>query len=120
MKAPKFERNKFARLIRVNGIDYIFSRPRLDEYKEPMQEKISILVRGIFHETVSHITVMTSDSATVQDKPSPYILCLYNDITKEIKQGDEVIINNKQYHVTGINDLNNWGIVLDVSLELVV
>ncbi len=120
MQAPRFEKNKFARLIRVNGIDYTFYRFVLDKFKELTQEKIEISVRGVFHETVNHVTVLTSDSATVQSKPSSYILCLYNDTTKEIQQGDKVNIKDKEYSVAGVTDLNNWGIVLDISLELVV
>lgn len=119
MKAPRFEYNKISRLIRVNGDVYAFMRPKLNDFGEPSGEYESIEVKGVFHQTTNHITVIGADASSVQSKQSPAIFALY-DAAKGIRQGDLVMINGVQYAVTGTLDVNNWNIAIDISLEAVV
>lgn len=119
MKAPKFEQNKVARLIRVQGVKYVFERPKLDDFKEPTGETEATELKGVFHQTTNHITVVGTDASSVQNKQSPAILALYED-AKGLKQDDVVVINGTKYLVTGLLDIGNWNIVMDISLEAIV
>lgn len=119
MKPPKFELNKISRLIRTSGVEYTFNRAKLNEFREPTEEVSITTVKGIFHETTSHISVVSSDSSSVKSKQVPYILALY-DAAKDLAQTDYVFINGKKYIVTGLVNIGNWNIVVDISLEAVV
>lgn len=117
MKRPKFERNKINRLIKTYGETLIFERDELNDLKEPTGEKEQIPVNGLFHQEVGHVTVLAQDSASLQTKPSPYVLALYEDGSK-VKQGDMVSIGDNTYTVAGVTDFGNWGIAVDISLEV--
>lgn len=116
MKAPKFELNKVARLIRTQGLPYEFRRDSLNEYKEPTGTASVIKVHGVFHEQIQHLTLTEADAASVRQKQSPYILALYSE-ANGLMQGDYVLINGKKYTVNGLNDISNWNIAIDISLE---
>lgn len=117
MKSPIFELNKIRRLIRTSGVEYAFLRDGLDEFKEPIEAVSVATIKGVFHQTTQHISVVASDAASVQTKQTPYILALYDD-AKEVQQGDYTYIRGKRYTVNGVLDVNNWGIALDISLEV--
>lgn len=118
-KQPAFERQKIRRLIVMQGKEYLFYRPVLNDFNEPTGEALEIPVTGAFHRVVNHISVMTTQGASVQSKPTPYILCLYED-GKSIKEGDFVMLDGMEHRVTGVTDVNLWGFAIDISLELVV
>ena len=119
MKAPVFERNKLSRLIRVHGLSYTFKRNKLNEFKEPTEEVSATTVRGVFHQTTQHISVVGADASSIQNKFSPFILALYSE-AKGIQQGDFVEVNGVKYLVNGLNDIGNWNIAIDISLEAVI
>lgn len=121
MKAPLFLENKIKRLLKTNGIAYTFTSIRTDEYNQPTTEggeEISIV--GVYHEQNSFISVNSSDAASVQKKKSPMILTLLDDSVKRLKQGDVVLIGERMYRVSGILDVQNYGVVADISLEMEV
>lgn len=119
MKAPVFEKNKLSRLIRVHGLPYIFKRPKLNEFKEPTEEASATTVRGVFHQTTQHISVVGADASSVQSKFSSFILALYSE-AKDIQQGDTVKVNDTEYSVNGLNNIGNWNIAIDISLEAIL
>ena len=119
MKAPVFERNKLSRLIKTQGLSYTFKRHKLNEFKEPTEEASATTVRGVFHQTTQHISVVGADASSVQNKFSPFILALYPE-AKSIHQGDSVEINGIKYLVNGLNNIGNWDIAVDISLEAVI
>lgn len=117
MKALAFELNKLRRVIRVQGFSYTFKRDVLNDMNEPTGEETNVAVlRGVFHETTQHIAVTGSDAASIQSKQVPAIMALYDD-AKAIQQGDHVDIGDRVYTVTGVLDVNKWGIAADISLE---
>lgn len=116
MKTPRFELNKVARLIRTHGVPYEFHRDVLDEFKEPTGAASKISVNGVYHEQSQHLVLTEADAASVRKKQSPYILTLYSQ-AKGIKQGDYVFINGLKYTVVGMNNIGNWNLALDISLE---
>lgn len=116
MKTPRFELNKVVRLIRTHGASYEFHRDTLNEFKEPTGAASKISVNGVYHEQSQHLVLTEADAASVRQKQSPYILTLYSQ-AKGIKQGDYVFINGLKYTVVGMNNIGNWNLALDISLE---
>lgn len=119
MQTPLFLKNKILRLLKTNGLRYTFTLMDEDEYKQP-KEGETITIQGVYHEANSFITVTASDSASVQRKKSPMILTLLDEEVKKLKQGDKVSINSVTYTVSGILDIQNYGVVADISLEMEV
>lgn len=119
MRTPKFERNKMRRFILTNGACYIFKRDEVDDYKEPTGAVSETTVRGVFHQHISHVALVGSDAASVPSKQTPYIMVLYDE-TLDIRIGDYTIIDGIRYNVNGLNDINHWNVVTDISLEAVV
>ena len=117
--ARSFEANKIARLIKVQGASYVFKRDILNNFKEPTGETLDTCINGVFHEQIQHITVTGTDAATVRQKMSSYILALYAD-AKDLQQGDYVYIDHRKYLVNGLNNISNWDVAIDISLEEVV
>lgn len=91
-----------------------------DEYNQPIDSDEVIMIVGAYHEQNSFISVNASDSASVQRKKSPMILTLLDDSVKKLSQGDKVTINSITYKVSGILDIQNYGVVADISLEMEV
>lgn len=118
MRAPLFIRNKLLRALNENGCDYEFTLRTVDEYNQPVDGR-KLTLRGVYHEQNSFITVASSDSASVQRKKSPMILCLFEDASL-INQGDKVTIEGVLYRVSGVLNIQDYGIVADISLEMEV
>lgn len=119
MIQSKFLRNKIDRQIKYNGSLFTFVRYGVDDYGQFTDEVIArFIFDGLFHETVKHVSLAESDEARIFDVPKSYILCLY-EYGKEIKIDDHVVINEKEYRVTGKTDVNNFQVAFDISLEMV-
>lgn len=118
MKAPLFIRNKILRALNENGCDYEFILKTVDEYNQPIDGE-TLTIRGIYHEQNSFITIASNDSASVQRKKNPMILCLFED-ANAIKQGDKVVIDGIVHRVSGVLNIQNYGIAADISLEMEV
>lgn len=118
----KFEEYKLSRELRRSGKPYEFSRHKLNEYGEPLPEKTIIggLV-GLYHESTSYIYLSVSNATQSQTKKVPQILCLYGAVSAlGIKANDKVVVNGKEHRVTGIDNVQEWNIIADISLELIV
>lgn len=120
MKAPLFLENKVKRLLRTSGIQYDFISVGKDAYNQPTESSEVLSVKGVYHEQNSFITVSSSEAASVQRKKSPMILTLFTDSVRKLKQGDKVYINERLYKVSGVLDIQNYGVVADISLEMEV
>lgn len=119
MKTPKFEENKLRRLIRTQGICYRFYRPELDKFKEPTGHTWANELKGVFHQTTQHISVYTVEGGSIQTKQVPMILAPFAE-ARNLQQDDLVDINGRCYKVTGLLDIGNWNIAIDISLEEVL
>lgn len=119
MQPPYFLKNKVSRLLNTQGKDYLFTSVAVDEYNQPIDGE-PLTIKGVYHEKNSFITLSVSDAAQVQRKKSPMILTLLDDTVKKLKQGDKVTINGGSYKVAGVLDLQNYGVVADISLEMEV
>lgn len=119
MRAPLFLKNKVSRLLSSQGKEYQFTHMGEDKYHQPVEDSI-IVIKGFYHENNSFITLSSADAASVQRKKSPMILALIDENVSILRQGDTVKINEVTYKVSGIIDIQNYGIVADISLEMEV
>lgn len=120
MKTPMFLKNKLKKQIDKNGIVYEFTKIMKDEFNQITDSEETLQVKGIYHETNSFIKLSESDAGSVQRKKSPMILTILDETTKLLTQGDKVVINEVSYTVSGLLDIQNYGVALDISLDMEV
>lgn len=116
----KMELHKVQREIRIHGTKYNVYRKRLDEYGEDTgQFDIISVVDGLFHATKGYAIENVSEGTRVHSKGQPMLLCLY-DGTEDIQNGDFLEINKNKYKIVEKNNIQEYGIVTDISLELIL
>lgn len=112
-----FLKNKIQRRIEWEGKSYTFTRVVEDEYHRE-QDTESITVEGIYHQTNSYQQKSSKDGSITTNKPQPMILCLYSDSGNNPKLGDKVVIDGKTMLVTGVVDIQELHVALQISLEM--
>lgn len=118
-----YELHKVEREIRTHGSAYNFERIPVDEYgeyklEEPREQVCT--VNGIYHISKGYITQTSADSSTVRSKGQPMILCVIDDNSKKIKNNDICFLAGAHYRVIEKNDIQNYGIIYDISLEVIL
>ena len=116
MDALTFQLNKVRRLINTQGQLFKFKRQGTNEFGEPNGQTESVNIVGVYHETTSFLSKTVTEATTVRRKPSPMILCLWEDAQK-ILHTDEISFNGKTYKVGEIKNISEANIVGDISLE---
>lgn len=116
MNSSAFQLNKVRRLIKAQGRSVVVTRQERNKFNEPNGEAEIFSVTGVFHETTSYLSKTGSDGSTVRAKPSPMLMCLWDDI-KKLKHTDQVILNNRTYNIGEIKNLCEADVVGDISLE---
>lgn len=105
------------------GKEYSFTRKQLNKYKEPIAEEDSVqTVSGIYHASErSFIELLNSEGASVKSKVSKGILC-DSDTKLSIQQGDKVVIDNREFHVTAVEPVlyNDKAVAQEISVEELV
>lgn len=117
----KLELHKVRNEIKRHGTSYNFYRDIKDEYNEPTEQPAEFVatVCGLFHVSKGFITLNISDSGNVRTKGQPMMMVEYENQTN-IRKGDFVIINGNKYKVVDKNNIQEYNIVIDISLELVL
>lgn len=117
MKASNFLLHRLQVQLNMRGVEYVFSRPALDKYGQPLEDtQEEIKLKGIYHEANGYIQTTGHDATITRTKKSPMILCLFEDGEK-IQQLDTVEIEGKKYRVSGVLNVQNYSVVADISLE---
>lgn len=120
MNNVEFQLHKAKTAIRRFGISCKFQRDNLNAYKEPDGTSYTVTVlTGIWHESQSYITTTKSEASTTRSKPSIQIMALWADASP-ILQGDYMEVAGVRYNVTGVHNVENAGVVADISLEVVI
>lgn len=122
MVNKKFEVYKLKRELKWSGKEYEFTRCLTNEFGEPSSVDVKTLgtVNGLYHETNEHVAVSMSDTTQIRSKKVPSILCLYEDAASlNLSIGDNVKINEKTMKVTGIVNIQEWGLIADISMEVI-
>lgn len=123
----KFELYKLRRELKRNGKDYTFRRRKLNKFNEPTGELEDVLtIRCLYHEVSSFKTTSTGDSSTTVTEKQPMLLCAVEDVKGSglemgdfIEVVDSVYGDKKVLRFVGIVDIQNYGIIADISLEVV-
>lgn len=126
----KFEAYKLKRELKRSGETFKIFRYSSNEYGEPIKGSINSSrcvgkLRGLYHEQNGYIQKSTMDTTQATSKKIPMIMCLFEDADKLdlkiddfIKIGDsDKNIDFSEYRIVGITNIQNWGIVSDISLE---
>lgn len=116
MDAVSFQLNKVRRLINTQGEHFSFQRQETNEFGEPNGQTVSVNIAGVYHETTSFLSKTATDATTIRQKPSPMVLCLWEDAQK-LLHADELSFNGKSYKVGEIKNISEANIVGDISLE---
>lgn len=123
----KFEVYKLRRELKRSGKIYKVERYGVNGYGEPIKNA-TIKVgefKGLYHEQNGYMQMSTTDTTQVIYKKIPMIMCLYEDIDNLNLKVDDFIqigesggnIDFSEYRVTGVTNIQNWGIIADISLE---
>lgn len=116
----QWELSKVEREILTHGEKYLFSRYKLDERNERTDETEDVAeIKGLFHTSKSFLTKTVGDGNVTHGKGQPMVLTSYSE-GKVLLMDDIVTIGDMMYHVTGLNNVEQYGILLDVSLEEVI
>lgn len=114
------EKKAVEREITKNGSTYTVKRNKVDKYGEPTQEVEEITtLRGLFHISKGFIIKNTSDGSQTKTKGQPMILALWEEC-ETIQNGDFVVINGNTYKITDKNNIEEYNIIADISLEVVL
>lgn len=116
-----FEVYKLKRELRRSGSEYEIKRAKKNTYGEPTNEEEVIgNIKGLYHETNEHVSIVTGETTQIRSKKVPSILCLYEDTAQlELMIGDIVMLNGKVMKVTGVVNIQEWNMIADISLEVV-
>ena len=123
MQVQTFLRNKIKRQIDWNGQEFEFKRYAENSYHELSDEvEQTFNVKGIFHEAggyggMLNIELYEREGSREFSKMKPMILCLYDDVSKQLTLDDRVQVGDDKYFVVEKNDIKNMHIAYEISLE---
>lgn len=111
---------KIKREIETNGDEYKIFREQYNEDLEPTGEVEEVkTIKGILHISGSYVSRETNEGTETRTKRSPMLMCLWED-SKGIKNRDFVIINNQRFNVINKRNVNEFDLVCDMSMEVVL
>lgn len=129
----KFEIYKIKRLMKKNPTSFTFWRHLENEFGEKDFEKppkFLCTIDGLYHEFTAHIAdtyvVLTgTETVTTRTKKTPQCLCEYDSVvfkdengeSNSIKIGDYVYYNYRVMRVSGLQNIMEWNMLVDVSFE---
>jgi hypothetical protein len=120
MNATEFALNRLKKVIQRQGTSFSFYGYNKNANHEPdTSQPVTPVFNGIFHEAASHITLIARDDGVIKSKTIPYIIASLSD-TKLLKPEFQVNIGEKKYRVADIRDVGGYGIIADISLEVIV
>lgn len=118
MQQTKFLANKIKRQIKTNGQTFNFKRYKVDKYHQVSDEiESEFSIEGIFHTTNSYVRNKGKDAATFIKKQQPMILCMFED-GNNVQINDIVSISGNDYVVNNKNNINDFDVAFDLSLEM--
>lgn len=117
-----FFKNKVQRQIKYNGQRFPFIKVSEDKYHQKnVSNPIEVEIEGLYHESISYVSINGANAGRMQSKPQPMILAMYDDCKgNNIGIDDIVFVGDNKYKVTAVTDIKNLHVACDISLELVV
>ena len=129
--------NRFAlyqlkREIKRNGTKMKFFRKTLNEFGETGEPQFFCEYTGLYHEHAPHISdtyrILTGQqNGTTRTEKYPQLLVPYEDfyfkenpddeVFKSVELGDIILWNKRKLKVTGILNVQEWNMMMDISFE---
>lgn len=118
----KFEAFKLKQELKKSGKSFEFLRKQLNDFGEPSGEYFSVgNIIGLYHEENGFVSVSTGETTQYRNRKQPRILCCFEDVDElNLLQGDVVLINGKEFMFSSVLNIQEWGIIADISLEEVL
>ena len=121
----KYEAHKVEVELRRWGTNVTVYRPKRDRFHEDHYDQGEVLGTfiGLYHESnesvIGAATLMGMTSATTRYEKIPMVMCLMRDIpSEEMRVGDIVEVNGKQYQFNGLTDPEDLHEVADITLAV--
>lgn len=116
-----FEIAKIKHAIEKQGSTFIVFRKLKNKFGELSGDEEQILkFKGLYHETNSYVKLSKGDAATYRTRKEPMILCLKQSVDC-LRLDDKIIfeddVNRKVYFVSAITNVQELGIIFDISLR---
>lgn len=89
----------------------------LDEYGEYKDKSKTGNISVLFHITKGYVSQSVGDATVSRSKGQPALIMSYDD-SANINVGNIVMYNGKSYKVVDKNNVQEYNIVVDVSLEV--
>lgn len=119
-KMLRIELNKVKREIKTHGRSYVVKRTVLNDYGEDTDKQEEVVeVQGLFHTEKGYITKSISDGSKTHSKGQSKLMVAYDDSVL-IKNGDMIQINENIYKIIEKNNMQEFNIICDISMELVL
>lgn len=118
----RFEGYKLSRLIKRAGVEVEFFRNVRNTYGEQTDESESLgTLSCVYHEDNSRIVIDRNNALGAwRDVQSPYLTAHLDEIKQLwLKAEDWCILGDKKHTIGGIVDVQQWGIIGTISLEVV-
>ena len=127
MLNTRFEEYKLKRELKRNGTEVTFYRNKKNAFGEHVGElEVVAKLTGLYHETNGYVSLSVSDATVQRSVKLPMLLCLNDDVKAAgLVAGDYVKLPNatsfstKTYYITGMVDISDFGIITDISLEVI-
>lgn len=102
------------RAFELNGQDIKIYREKENKYHESGVPEFIGSSRGLFHEANNFLGAAITEKGKVYAEKKSMFLILYDD---KLQKADIIAIGRREFRVTGVDDLGNLHLLLDLSLE---
>lgn len=116
MREYLFLRSKIKRQIDWNGQEFHFTHVGEDKYHRGSEETV-VSVVGVYHQATSYKQKSSSDGMVTSTKAKPMILCMYED-GSAVSVGDRISLNGKDMFVSGVENVQELNVAVEISLEV--
>lgn len=100
--------------IKRYGLGFDVTRPKLNEFKEPVGGTLVGSFRGLFHTSTGFLDISLAEAGKIASRKYPQLLTLYTD---KIQKEDIVDLEGRKYTVTGVDDIGGLHLCTDLSLR---
>jgi phage host-nuclease inhibitor protein Gam len=118
----RFEAYKISRVIRRAGVELEFYRNVRNTYGEQTEDTVSVgTLKCLYHESNGRIEVDRNNSSSAwRNVQSPYATAILDDIKAlGLAVEDWCEIGGNKHTIGGIVDVQQWGLIGTISLEVV-
>ena len=105
-------------VLKVRGQNCVFSRQGENEFHEPLGDEEVLKCKGLYHTSnqLNYLSSSIEESGKVYTDKRPKLLVLFDN---RVQNEDTVSIGSSKYKVSGIDDLGDLHLCLDLSLEVI-